>query len=370
MNTEDRLRHASEEMERVTASVAAPPVEQLRRSARMRGIGVAVASAVAVLVLVGGTVLLFSGRGPATLEPAEPVETTTTTTIVANRLPQEQLVVAASNPLPPISLDEENELAFLPIGDDVVAADLSRLREDSYGGPFVGDVEIVVIGQLGSSPDDPRAYAITGTYSDEADRTWAGLEGGCTVLVRSPQSPMDKSCWSGSSSGPPDGSPVAVGEGDNVNGGFWIWGSLTGETGQKASVVTVEWGSEMKWQRVRGGFFVAQIPSRSYPDDAEFPTRISVDDIVITVYDSSGEVSRGAAFPSRLLKLSWRSSMQHVRVTSTASERSPAPTSRCPSAVVIPRRSGRKEKRGEASRCTGCYRSSTCLTAPLTRATS
>lgn len=80
MNPEDRLRRASNEIDRVTASITAPSMAELRSSARTQAIAVTIASAAAVIVLVGGAVVLFNGNGPTTLEPAAPGETTTTAT--------------------------------------------------------------------------------------------------------------------------------------------------------------------------------------------------------------------------------------------------------------------------------------------------
>ena len=49
MNIDEKLRFASRDIERVTASVTPPPFKEIRRSARIRGIGVAMASAAAVV---------------------------------------------------------------------------------------------------------------------------------------------------------------------------------------------------------------------------------------------------------------------------------------------------------------------------------
>ncbi len=80
MNTEDRLRRASQEMDRATATLTPPPIGDVRRSARMRSVGVAAAAAVGVIVLVGGVVLALRPVDENTLGPSGPGETATTTT--------------------------------------------------------------------------------------------------------------------------------------------------------------------------------------------------------------------------------------------------------------------------------------------------
>lgn len=267
MNPEDTLRRASQEMDRVTASVTVPPLEQLRHSARTRGIGMALASAVAVLVLIGGAVLLFDGSGATTLQPAEPGQTTATT-----ETSQEALFLADSPlPLPPIPLDASDELVFRTIDDATRAADLSLLRNESYLGPFVGDVEIVVIGQMGTEPDDPRVYEVNGEYGEGADASSAvGREGGCYVFVQWHDTPESHSCWVGEA-------PLYEAM-SGYGGGSFVYGEPFADAGPDVSVVTFEWGSEMKWQRVRGGYFSAEIPTRDY------------DELTVTAYDSAGNV--------------------------------------------------------------------------------
>ena len=80
MNTEDRLRRASQEIDRATSSLTPPSIGQVRRSARLRNFGVAAAAAVGAIVLVGGAVLALSPGGESLPGPAGPSETTTTTT--------------------------------------------------------------------------------------------------------------------------------------------------------------------------------------------------------------------------------------------------------------------------------------------------
>ena len=80
MNTEDRLRRAASDMNRVTGSLTTPAIAEVRRSARMRTAGVAVAAAVGMLVIVGGSVLALRPAGETLPGPASPGETTTTTT--------------------------------------------------------------------------------------------------------------------------------------------------------------------------------------------------------------------------------------------------------------------------------------------------
>lgn len=267
MNPEDTLRRASQEMDRVTASVTAPPIEELRHSVRTRGIGMALAGAVAVLVLIGGAVLLFDGFGATTLQPAEPGQTTATTA------PSHEALSLADSPLPlpPISLDPSDELVFRTIDDATRAADLSLLHNESYFGPFVGDVEIVVIGQMGTEPDDPRVYEINGEYGEGADASGAvGREGGCYVFVQWHDTPESHSCWVGEA-------PLY----EAMSGYGWgslVYGEPFADAGPDVSVVTFEWGSEMRWQRVRGGYFSAEIPTRDY------------DELTVTAYDSAGNV--------------------------------------------------------------------------------
>ncbi len=80
MNTDDKLRRAASEMNQVTGSLTTPEIAEVRRSARMRTAGVAVAAAVGVLVIVGGSVLALRPAGDPLPGPASPGETTTTTT--------------------------------------------------------------------------------------------------------------------------------------------------------------------------------------------------------------------------------------------------------------------------------------------------
>jgi hypothetical protein len=116
MNTEQQLRHAAQEMDRATASLTPPPIGELRRSARMRAIGVSVAAAVGVAVLVGGAVLVLSPRGETTLRPASPTETTVVT---VDGLP---IVIPELDPPPSFDLGEgSQEMKFQEPGEHLSA---------------------------------------------------------------------------------------------------------------------------------------------------------------------------------------------------------------------------------------------------------
>jgi len=272
MNTEDKLRRASREIDRVTSSVIAPPMSELRRSARVQGIGIALAAATAVFVLVGGAVLLLNRGGATTLDPAAPGVTTTTsfvTTTTGTEYPLETYVFPGSNPLPPIELDESEELTFRPVDNDTRPSDISQLRQVSYLGPFVSDVEIVMAGQLGSRWDDPRLYVIKGVFADTVEPpSWAGRDGGCYVVASSSDSLDGVACWVG------DSAPVASESTSSESHNIFV-GRFTED---EASVVVFEWGSDTRWQRLRGGYFYADIDN---PDHLA---------IGMTAYDTSGQV--------------------------------------------------------------------------------
>ncbi len=269
MNTEDRLRRASREMDKVTASISAPPMAELRRSTRLRGIAVTIATAIAVLVLVGGTLLLLSGRGATTLEPAAPGETTTTSTIpptTAERSdsPSETYVFPAADPLPPVELDARDESPLYPVDDYTRPADIDQIGNEGYLGPFVGDVEIVVVGQVSTDVLSPRLYAVRGLFANDTDAPLAGRRGECLVLVD--RAGRSATCGQGEAYG-------LMMTGDIAEGTY-----VAGRAAEGSTLVVIRSGAVRSWQSTRDGYFFATIGT--VPGDA----------LAYTFFDPGGEV--------------------------------------------------------------------------------
>jgi hypothetical protein len=195
------------------------------------------------------------------------VETTTTTTEPAvEALPREVLLFPVDDPMASIDFEASEEAVLYPIDGFIRAADLSKLGFDDYLGPFEGDVEIVVIGQLGPDELDPRVYAIRGRLSDEYDPDQPAFDGECIVVVSSPYFPQPMSCG-----GPPG---PGFGVRDLQNGSYVFLGQAL----DNSSVVSVRWGDQHVWQRTRGGYYFVEIAN---------PDRHQVE---LTVYDTAGDV--------------------------------------------------------------------------------
>ena len=164
MNTEDRIRRASDEIDRVTSTISAPPMAELRRTTRRRGIAVTVATAAAVFVLVGGTVLLLSGRGATTLEPAGPGETTTTAETSVQSVPAEVDGVPVRVPAPggDTGWRPGDEAVEVPVVVPAqVEADVRRVL--GQVGSLNGTVrDVIVLGESGGL----RGYLARGEFAD------------------------------------------------------------------------------------------------------------------------------------------------------------------------------------------------------------
>ena len=249
MNIDEKLRFASRDIERVTASVTPPPFKEIRRSARIRGIGVAMASAAAVVVLVGGAVVLLNGNGPTTLEPAGPGETVTTTTMPTydvELLPSESLVIPGPAAMPDVPVDPLDENVVLPIDSAVLADDIALMRSAGYYGPLTGNVEIVAVGQLGNDQDPPRMYVTQGTFADDATEDLRGLHGECQVMVTP--------AGVGSSCGAPQTLSVTMFS-ELEDGSTFVVGSAPGD----APLAVFVRGEATAWQLTRDSFFMARV---------------------------------------------------------------------------------------------------------------
>ena len=188
MNTEDRLRHASQEIDRATASLCAPSIDGVHRTARMQGFGVAAVAAVGVLILVGGAVLALNPGGESLPGPAGPNETTTTTIAPLSAPDLATLVVRAEGNIP-ISFEPAGaEIPFEPLDASEVEADLAAFDElDDY---VVFDVvdEVVVLGRAAGK----HLYVLRGTWRGaEAESNLRPRPGECLVVVESGTASMD-----------------------------------------------------------------------------------------------------------------------------------------------------------------------------------
>ncbi len=274
MNIEDRLRRASEEIDRATASLSAPPIAEVRRSARMRTVGVVMAAAFGAIVLVGGAVLVLSPGGETTIAPAGPGEMTTTTTVDASLSAPDlaSLVAYATNDAQP---------AFEPIGDEIpfesldasdVESDLVAFDDLDESIVFDTVDEVVVLGQV----DDMHFYVLKGVWrGGEPESNLWPRPGECLVVVSSGAARFE-TCIGESELG-------AAWAGSSTMGGETIaLGRLVG-----ASVAAVRSVNEETWQITRSGYWA--IPVSTPADELA----------VVTAYDLSGTVMFG---PSSLVR--------------------------------------------------------------------
>jgi hypothetical protein len=244
MNTEDRLHRAAQEVERVTASLTAPPLGEVRRSARMRGIGVAVATAVGVVVLIGGAVLALNPGGETTIGPANPGETTiatvgTTTTTVASATSMTIPESVAFDGIPVLVPELDPEPRFempgavidpVSLPEDHVA-DLEKIRASDLWEEFERIDEIQFIGQV----DRATAYVVTGAaIPDELGNTLFS----CVLVV--------------------DGAPWGVcNYSDDARLAFTntdLFPSLVGWVGDGVSAVSLDAAGSRIWARTRAGY--------------------------------------------------------------------------------------------------------------------
>lgn len=231
MNPEDRLRHASSEVERVAAALAAPPIAQLRRTARRRSLSVAAASALGVLVLVGGAALAL--RPGTAADPAAPVATTTTVEqaqeLVVDGIP---VVIPEQDPFPTSWTPEGAALAFRVVPDlsgDIAAARAQLANLDGTTN------EVVVLGGLRQF----SAYMFNGTYTRIAE---------CLVVLGAARvdcgpGPDESDMWIHTFA-----APTATNSSDLTIG-------VAGRTPQGASVVVLDIDGNRQWVRTRNGYF-------------------------------------------------------------------------------------------------------------------
>jgi hypothetical protein len=235
MNTEQQLRRAAQEMDRATASLTPPPIGELRRSARMRAIGVSVAAAVGVAVLVGGAVLVLSPRGETTLRPASPTETTVVT---VDGLP---IVIPELDPPPSFDLGEgSQEMKFQEPGEHL-SADVRRAIAGASSEYFESIDHVVFLGASG----DRSAYAFIGTIGQGAPPDSAGQPGECvhTYVGRSP---------SGGGCGD-------AGQRESIMPGVSIEDDtatfiVTGRAPEGSSVIALEIDGSLFWRRTPDGY--------------------------------------------------------------------------------------------------------------------
>lgn len=295
MNTEDRLRNASQDMDRVTASVTAPPVADLRRSARMQAVVVTVATAAAVFMLVGGAVVLFNGNG-TTLEPAGPGETTTTTNEAAV-FSNLNLIFPDPSDMPDMALEAANESLLYPIHAGRRDTDLASTAFDQQREYFEGEIDVLVLGQIGSGWPSPRAYVLRGVFGENAPSGLAGQQGDCIVVIDEEEDAA--SCG--------HASQQHISWGRQTSG---AWTLVYGRVSPDARVVTLTSASERSWQPVRDGYFFAKfgppvdtIEYASYGPQGEVIDRLALEgeageELAVPMQDIDASCSGGLYYPS------------------------------------------------------------------------
>jgi hypothetical protein len=247
MNTEDRLHRASQEIERATASLAAPPLGEVRRSARMRGLGIAAATAVGAIVLVGGALLTLNPGGEALPGPVGPGVTTTTTTIPTLAEPDLAFSVTyASDDANLVVEPDGTEVAFQPITESQVEVDLAAIEEMDDSIVFTETEELVVIGRVG----DLHFYVRSGVWKGgESESNLAPRSGECFLIVADGSARVD-SC-------------VSLGELDSAWMGSISLGLenelVTGHAPAGSAFVAVGPSGDEVWQRTRGGYWAVLI---------------------------------------------------------------------------------------------------------------
>jgi hypothetical protein len=268
MNTEDQLRHAAEEMDRATASLTPPPIADVRRGARMRAAGVAVAAAVGVAVLVGGAVLLLRPLGETTLAPSGQGETTVDVeTTVTGLVPNDAIQLADLDAEPRFDLAGAREMPLLDIGSEELALDIAQLRLEADPEALDRLLQFLVLG----ASDVDHVYVVKGIRASEAD-----IGGGFDCLFTGSGADW-RELWCGDdNSRGIDPSVSRLGDVPYV--------AVTGRAPQGSSVVVLELGDDRYWQRTRDGFVHLAVAA-SDDDPARF-----------FVYDSAGNVLDGWTF--------------------------------------------------------------------------
>lgn len=240
MNTEDRLRRASREIEHATASLTPPPIADVRRSARMRGVGVALASAAAVIVLVGGAVLLVNGGGPTTLEPAAPGETTTTETVATT--PSGPLTAFQSEEIP---VDWSGAVELNGSEAILASASSEQIGADLENHGLLDGGQSGVVGVLGDTSGF-RGYVLYGVV--QASDT-------CLFVEAGRYSPAIQ-CDSG------DAALRGVSRAQLVREDGRESSLIYGRAPSGSGTVLVETESVSVWQRTKDGFFLILIPNQ------------------------------------------------------------------------------------------------------------
>ncbi len=248
MKLDDQLRHAADEMDRVTASLAPPEIGELRRSVQMRTVSVAIAAAVGVAVLVGGAVLLLRPPGETTLAPAGPGETVVaeqpSSTTIAPEVPSEVAGVAIRVP----ELDAEPEWRVYTEAGEIpfeipaaVAQEIDRVLTHLASDLESQVDEVLVLGSSGGY----RSYLATGQFRARSPEASSGnFYTACIVSLS--DGATRQSCFA-------DGGAdlVQLVEIDESNGpaAFGVVGRSIGDS----SVVVLDIDGSKVWARTREG---------------------------------------------------------------------------------------------------------------------
>ncbi len=261
MNTEDRLRRASQEMERVTSSVTAPPITTVRRLSRIRSASVALVAAIGALILVGGAVLALRPAGETAIPPVAPEETPTTTTADPPDTTFDTLPVRAAEPGPSPLFDtgplgEQLPATFPASAEADMALALEQLEVRGEGLRY-GTVEAISLG----SGRGLRGYVLIGELEGRVTDSKFAY---CTAVVS--DSDLFTDCVG------EDTSPVLELNSIGLNS-FALLGALP----DGSSVVALELGDQKVWTLAREGFVFMTRPDRTEP-------------AVVTVYAADGEV--------------------------------------------------------------------------------
>ena len=302
MNPEDRLRRASQEIDRVTASLSVPPIGEVRRASRMRTAGVVVAAAVGAIVLVGGAVLALNPGGEATIAPAGPGETTTTTTATTAGSPLSapdlaELVRVADFDLEPnLEVGDGQNADLDAIAESDLATDLALLERLDDPVEFTEVTEVLVLGQTAGL----RSYVIRGTWEGNGtDSQQASRPGECLVWVRDGIATVSV-CTGSDETGWHQGSDDLTLSGLDVT-------LASGRAPEGTSVVIVRSGSAEVWQRTRERYWILTV---SNPDhgpvdwvalsgDGALLTE-PPDQTPVTIAPADPDCSAGAISPSAL----------------------------------------------------------------------
>jgi hypothetical protein len=268
MNVDSELRHAAEEMERVTASLAPPPIGEVRRSARLHIFAVAIVAAVVVAV-VGGAVLALRPSGDTTLGPAAPGETTVppnTTEPAELTFYGIPMVVLTQDAAPGFEMPGAL-IAWMDDPPEKFAADLELVRGSSIWEEFA---QVERIGYIGSSGQG-RAYVLSGESAEPpvgSDRTHYF----CVVTVADGIGGLCDST-------PDTGGLHMVDPGPSSY-------SLAGRMPERTSVVSMEIDGNLRWVRTREGYVYISAEGRA--DSTVRYTAYDADGRILGMYDTGG----------------------------------------------------------------------------------